>query len=177
MSLKWGMCYFTCLHHLWGWKVLGIKCLVRAVLPERDDPNKTFNKRLCDNVCAPRSCNVRWKLICSAQSAWRSNHILVCPLVFCFYVTVFLSVLWVFGQPYAVLVFVYFGLAAFTIWGFNIKKKITKSTDVCGGLGCSFITKVFSGDEIRALCRTLRFFHNKLRACLHGAGFVHVWDN
>ncbi|MCI4381499.1 hypothetical protein PGIGA_G00252490 [Pangasianodon gigas] len=37
-----------------------------------------------------------------------------------------------------------------------------------------FIPKVFSGVEVRALCRTLEFFHSNLHTpCLHGAGFVH----
>ncbi|MCJ8742121.1 hypothetical protein PDJAM_G00078520 [Pangasius djambal] len=37
-----------------------------------------------------------------------------------------------------------------------------------------FIPKVFSGVEVRALCRTLEFFHSNLHTpCLHGARFVH----
>ncbi|MCI4377832.1 hypothetical protein PGIGA_G00208400 [Pangasianodon gigas] len=37
-----------------------------------------------------------------------------------------------------------------------------------------FIPKVFSGVEVRALCRTLEFFHSNLNTpCLHGARFVH----
>ncbi|KAB5559430.1 hypothetical protein PHYPO_G00028930 [Pangasianodon hypophthalmus] len=37
-----------------------------------------------------------------------------------------------------------------------------------------FISKVFSGVEVRALCRTLEFFHSKLvRPCLHRARFAH----
>ncbi|MCJ8749759.1 hypothetical protein PDJAM_G00179970 [Pangasius djambal] len=37
-----------------------------------------------------------------------------------------------------------------------------------------FIPKVFSGAEVRALCRTLEFFHSNLHTpCLHGARFVH----
>ncbi|MCJ8737963.1 hypothetical protein PDJAM_G00030110 [Pangasius djambal] len=37
-----------------------------------------------------------------------------------------------------------------------------------------FIPKVFSGVEVRALCRTLEFFHSSLHTpCLHGARFVH----
>ncbi|MCI4391073.1 hypothetical protein PGIGA_G00130010 [Pangasianodon gigas] len=36
-----------------------------------------------------------------------------------------------------------------------------------------FIPKVFSGVEVRALCRTLEFFHSNLHTpCLHGARFV-----
>ncbi|MCJ8730323.1 hypothetical protein PDJAM_G00183060 [Pangasius djambal] len=37
-----------------------------------------------------------------------------------------------------------------------------------------FIPKVLSGVEVRALCRTLEFFHSSLgKPCLHGARFVH----
>ncbi|MCI4392233.1 hypothetical protein PGIGA_G00143630 [Pangasianodon gigas] len=37
-----------------------------------------------------------------------------------------------------------------------------------------FIPKVFSGVEVRTLCRTLEFFHSNLHTpCLHGARFVH----
>ncbi|MCI4391931.1 hypothetical protein PGIGA_G00140000 [Pangasianodon gigas] len=37
-----------------------------------------------------------------------------------------------------------------------------------------FIPKVFSGVEVRALCRPLKFFHNNLgEPCLHGPRFVH----
>ncbi|MCI4376965.1 hypothetical protein PGIGA_G00197790 [Pangasianodon gigas] len=37
-----------------------------------------------------------------------------------------------------------------------------------------FIPKVFSGVEVRPLCRTLEFFHSNLHtSCLHGARFVH----
>ncbi|MCI4392257.1 hypothetical protein PGIGA_G00144020, partial [Pangasianodon gigas] len=37
-----------------------------------------------------------------------------------------------------------------------------------------FIPKVFSGVEVRALYRTLEFFHSNLHTpCLHGARFVH----
>ncbi|MCJ8743438.1 hypothetical protein PDJAM_G00094030 [Pangasius djambal] len=37
-----------------------------------------------------------------------------------------------------------------------------------------FIPKVFSGVEVRALCRTLEFFHSNLHTPrLHGARFVH----
>ncbi|MCI4382982.1 hypothetical protein PGIGA_G00021130 [Pangasianodon gigas] len=40
-----------------------------------------------------------------------------------------------------------------------------------------FIPKVFSGVEVRALCRTLEFFHSNLNTpCLHEARFVHMLE-
>lgn len=37
-----------------------------------------------------------------------------------------------------------------------------------------FITKVFSRDGVRVLCKLLKFLHTKpVKLCLYGAGFVH----